>query len=209
MATTCIVRVNITNNDNEYPGNESDYVLMALATDKLIFSQGSSEVADGKDTPTDLELINASMQFSSNEQEIPHTFLLDASEVGAELKEIFMANSGSHRYVFNLYFDGETVTEPTLEAWDDNSHASADNHCLGNGNPNNSMLKAIATTLSAPDADWEGTPIAGLNVLGLNNSAAMPGGGGNLYFNMHWDISPAYSNPFVETPVITIRFAVI
>jgi len=209
MATTCIVRVNVTNNDNEYPGHESDYVLVDLAADKFIFSKGSSEVANGKDIPTDLELINASMQFSSNEQEIPHTFLLDASEVGAELKEILMANSGSHRYVFNLYFDGETITEPTLEAWDDNSHVSADTHSLGNSNPNNSMLKAVATTLSAPEVGWEGIPIGGLNVLGLNDGAPMPGGGGNLYFNMHWDISAAYSNPFAEIPVITIRFAVI
>lgn len=209
MATTCIIRVNVTSNDNEYPGHESDYVLMNLVADKIIFSKGSSEVADGKDTPTDLELIDASMQFASGEQEIPHTLLLDASEIGAELKEIFMANSGNYRYVFNAYFDGDTVTEPTLEAWNDGSHVLADLNCLGSGNPNNSMLKGISTTFSAPGANWVGSPVAGLNVVGLNNGAAVPGGGGNLYFNIHWDISPAYSNPFVETPVITIRFAVI
>ena len=208
MATTCIIRANVTNNDNEYPGNESDYVLMNLATDKLIFSKGSSEVADGKDTPTDLELTNASMQFASGEQEIPHTFLLDVSEVGAELKEIFMANSGNHRYVFNAYFDGATVTEPTLEAWNTDGHVLADLNCLGSGNPTNSMLKGISTTFGSPGANWVGSPVAGLNVVGLNNGAAVSGGGGNLYFNLHWDISEAYPTPFVETPVITIRFAV-
>jgi len=209
MATTCIIRVNVTNNDNEYPGNESDYVLVNLAADKLIFSKGSSEVADGEGTPTDLELTNASMQFSSSEQEIPHTFLLDVSEVGAELKEIFMANSGNYRYVFNAYFDGETATEPTLEAWNTNSHVLADLNCLGSGNPDNSMLNGIATTFSSPGSNWVGSPIAGLNVIGLNNGGAVPGGGGNLYFNLHWNISAAYPTPFVETPVITIRFAVI
>jgi len=209
MATTCIIRANITNNDNEYPGHEADYVQMDLVADKLIFSKGSSEVADGKETPTDLELTSASMQFASGEQEIPHTFLLDVSDVGAELKEIFMANSGNYRYVFNAYFDGATVTEPTLEAWNTSAHASADLNCLGKGNPNNSMLKGKSTTFGAPGANWVGSRVAGIKVVGLNNGAAVPGGGGNLYFNLHWDISAAFLTPFVETPVITIRFAVI
>lgn len=209
MATTCIIRANVTSNDNEYPGHEADYVQLDLAVDKLIFSKGSTEVADGENTPTDLELTKASMEFASGAQEIPHTFLLDISEVGAELKEIFMANSGNYRYVFNAYFDGDTVTEPTLEAWNSSSHATADFNCLGKGNPNNSMLRGISTTFSAPGANWVGSPVAGIKVIGLNNGAAMPGGGGNLYFNLYWKIPAAYGIPFVEMPVITIRFAVI
>jgi hypothetical protein len=120
-----------------------------------------------------------------------------------------MANSGNHRYVICLAFDGATATEPTLEAWDDDTHLTANLNCLGLGTPANSMLKAVLTTGGAPGASWVGTPIAGgaaPNVLMLNNLGGALPGATDVYVNIHWDVPASFLTPFVEQPVVSIRF---
>jgi hypothetical protein len=183
---------------------------MDLSNDKLIFSAGSAAVADGQDTPSEAELNAAATIIQATPVEIAHTFLLDVSDVGQELKEMFMANSGDHRYVICLAFDGATASEPTLEAWDDDTHLTANLNCLGLGTPANSMLKAVLTTAGSPGAGWVGTPIAGgaaPNLLLLNGGGGALGGATDVYVNIHWDVPGAFLSPFVEQPVISVRYS--
>ena len=116
------------------------------------------------------------------------------------------------QYVFNFSFDGDTATEPRLEAWDDSTHTSIDAHVLGNGTPANSMLKAKATAYALPGAGWAGTPIAGVaNYVLLNaGMGAIELGTGEtskeLYANIKIVIPASYPTPAVETFVLTCRF---
>jgi hypothetical protein len=207
--TNVIVHVNHTNTDATRIAQPANFIQMDLANDKLIFSAGSAAVADGQPTPSSAELNEAATIIQAVPVEIAHTFLLDVSDVGAELKEMFMANSGDHRYVICLAFDGATATEPTLEAWDDDTHVTANLNCLGLGTPADSMLKAVLTTPGSPGAGWVGTPIAGgvaPNVLMLNNSGGALPGATDVYVNIHWDVPGSFLTPFIEAPVISIRY---
>ena len=212
MVVSCEVFVNHTNDDNTRVVDPSDFIQMDLANDKLIFSAGSAAVADGQDTPSDAELNEAATIIQPTDVEVAHTFLLDVSDVGQELKELFMANSGDHRYVFCLAFDGATATEPTLEAWDDDTHLTANLNCLGLGTPANSMFKAVLTTAGSPGAGLAGTPIAGgsaPNVILLNGGGGALGGATDIYFNLHEDVPGAYGAPFSEQPCLSVRFTYI
>jgi len=212
MVVNVEVFVNHTSDDNSRVFDPSDFIQMDLANDKLIFSAGSAAVADGQDTPTNAELNEAATIIQPTPVEVAHTFLLDVSDVGQELKEMFMANSGDHQYVICLAFDGATASEPTLEAWDDDTHVTANLNCLGVGTPANSMLKAVLTTGGSPGAGWAGTPIAGgaaPNVLLLNGGGGALGGATDVYVNIHWDVPGAYITPFAEEPVLSVRYTYI
>lgn len=212
MVTNCVVYINHTNDDNTRIVDPTDFIQMDLANDKLIFSAGSAAVADGQDTPSDAELNEAATIIDTVDVEVAHSFLLDVSDVGQELKEIFMANSGDHRYVVCFAFDGATASEPTFEAWDDDTHTTANLNCLGLGTPANSMLKAVLTTSGSPGAGWVGTPIAGgasPNILLLNGGGGAFGVAADAYINIHWDVPASYGTPFSEEPVLSVRFTYI
>jgi len=212
MVVNVLTFVNHTVTDATRVAQPANFIQMDLANDKLIFSAGSVAVADGQDTPSNAELNEAATLIQATPVEIAHTFLLDVSDVGQELKEMFMANSGDNRYVICLAFDGATASEPTLEAWDDDTHATANLNCLGLGTPANSMLKAVLTTAGSPGAGWAGTEIAGgavPNVLLLNAGGGALGGATDVYVNIHWDIPGSYATTFVETPVISCRYTYI
>lgn len=209
MVVNVDIFVNHTTDDNTRVADASDFIQMDLANDKLIFSAGSAGVADGLDTPSNAELNEAATIIDTVEVEVAHTFLLDVSDVGSELKEMFMANSGDNQYVICFAFDGATASEPTMEAWDDDNHVTANLNCLGLGTPADSMLKAILTTGGSPGASWAGIPVAGgvgPNVLELNGGGGALGGATDVYVNIHWDVPAAYGSPFVETPVISVRY---
>ena len=212
MATNVDVYVNHTSDDNTRVTDPTDFIQMDLANDKLIFSAGSSAVADGQDTPTGAELNEAATIIQTTAVEVAHTFLLDVSDVGQELKEMFLANSGDNQYVICFAFDGPTATEPTFEAWDTDAHLTANLNCLGAGTPANSMLSAVLTTSGSPGASWTGTKIAGgssPNILQLNGGGGALGGATDVYINVHWDIPASYSTPFTEAPVLTVRYTYI
>jgi hypothetical protein len=209
MVVNCVVHINHTNDDNTRVVDPTDFIQMDLANDKLIFSAGSAAVADGQPTPSSAELNEAATIIQAVPVEIAHTFLLDVSDVGAELKEMFMANSGNHRYVICLAFDGATASEPTLEAWDDDTHVTANLNCLGLGTPADSMLKAVLTTAGSPGAGWAGTAIAGgaaPNILMLNNSGGALPGATDVYVNIHWKVPGSFLTPFIEQPIISVRY---
>jgi hypothetical protein len=204
MVTSLIVKVNTTAVDTVDSGN---FVTMALADDKLLWSDGSTAVADGQDTPNEAELNEAAPLVPSvDPYEIPKLFLLDFSAVGQELKQVDLAGSQNTRYVLRFEFDGATATEPTLEAWDDNGHDSNDDECLGAGTGADSYIRVVRTTAGSPGASWTGTPIAG-----ASNKSNMNGGAGALavattiYYNIKV-VVPVGATPAVETPVLTVRY---
>ncbi len=205
MATNLTVKVNTTSNDTTDSGN---FVTLDLTNDKFIWSDGSSAVADGQDTPTDAELNEASpLVPTSSDYEVPKMFLLDYSATGQELKEIFLAGSGNNRYVLRFEFDAPTATEPTLEAWDDNTHSTNNLNCLGAGNGANSYIRVVRTTDGAPGASWSGSPISGASYKSLMNGGAGALGSGShtIYYNIKVVI-PVGATPSAETPVLTVRY---
>jgi len=209
MVTSLVVHCNKSAVDATRVAQPANYVQMDLANDKLIFSAGSAAVADGQPTPSSAELNEAATIIQATPVEVAHTFLLDVSNIGAELREMLMANSGNHRYVICLAFGGATATEPTLEAWDDDTHVTANLNCLGLGTPADSMLKAVLTTGGAPGPGWGGTPIAGgaaPNLLLLNSGGGALLGATDVYVNIHWDVPGSFLVPFIEQPVISCRF---
>lgn len=209
MATNVDIHVNTTGVDATRVAQPGNYILMDLGNDKLIFSAGNAAVADGQDTPTNAELNEASTIIQPTDVEVDKLFLLDVSDVGVELKEIDLAGSTDTQFVINLAFDGATVSEPTLEAFDDNTHVTANLAVLGGGTPANSMLKAVLTTAGSPGASWTGTPIAGANlpnIIELNGGGGALGGATDIYINLQVVVPGAFGTPFTDTPVLTVRF---
>ena len=168
-------------------------------------------VVDGDPTGTrDTIIIPA-----SGEKEIDKTFI-DNNSI---MDQVTMAGTdqggqsgGNTRYVFCIYFDGDTASEPYLEFWDNVDHNSYGLPVLGAGTPSNSMVKGVATTDSAPgSADWvaagQGSALAGsgnANRLKLS-SAAIGSGGDYLYFNLCVRV-PSSASPFSNAPLATLRF---
>lgn len=205
IATNLVIKCNTTANDSVDAGN---FISLDLSNDKLIWSDGSSAVADGQDTPTDAELNEASPLVPSvSDYEVPYLFLLDFSATGQELKLMDLTGSGNYRYVLRFEFDGATATEPTLEAWDDSDHDSNDLNCLGAGTGANSYIKVVRTTDSAPGSAWTGIPIAGAsNKSNMNGGAGALGSGSHtIYYNVKVVI-PVGATPSADTPVLTCRY---
>lgn len=209
MATNLTVHLNTTAVDADRVAQPGNYVQMDLANDKLIWSAGSAAVIDGGDTPTNSELNDAATIILVTDTEIDKLFLLDFSDVGVELKEIDLAGSTDTQFVVNLSLDGATATEPTLEGYDDNTHTTANAAVLGLGTPADSMIKAVLTTGGSPGAAWTGTTIAGSlapNILELNGGGGAFGAAAEVYVNLQVLIPGGFPNPFVEAPVLTIRY---
>lgn len=209
MATNLDVHVNTTAVDQDRIAQPGNYVQFDVGNDKLIWSAGSTAVADGQDTPTTTELNEAATIIQATATEIDKLFLLDVSDVGVELKEVDLAGSTDTQYVLNFSFDNATASEPTLEAWDNDTHTTANFNVLGAGTPANSMIKAVLTTSGSPGASWTGTPIAGAslpNVLELNAGGGAFGSASEVYVNLQVVIPASFPTPFAENPVLSIRY---
>jgi hypothetical protein len=181
------------------------------SNDVFIFSQGSGAglgVSDGDAIPAE-SLLNryAVVLDAVNPVTVPKYFLADFS--ANLLKEIKLAGNQNKQYVFDANFDGATATEPQLEAWDTISMTSAIAIALGNGTPNSSWYKAIATTSSLPGVNWVGTPLGGsnsANILLLNEGTGALTAAKDLYFNFKIVIPGGYLTPGLHTPVLAIVF---
>ena len=153
---------------------------------------------------------------SSGSKEIDKTFVDD----GSIMNQIPLAGTnqggqsgGDNQYVFCIYFDGETASEPYLEMWDDANHNTYNLAVLGSGNADNSMVLGIVTTGGSPgSANWTSHPstkkMAGDNNdhrLDLNIGSAIGSAGGNVYFSVATQV-PSTASPFSNTPITTLRF---
>jgi hypothetical protein len=213
--TNLVMRVNYVDADLAYGDTGAGYIVMDLTNDYLIWTAGSDVVEDlMTHEPTASELNEASTIIDDIDTMIPLCLLMDYSHnVGGLYYTHEVKGMGENKqYVFNFSFDGDTATEPRLEAWDDSTHTSIDAHVLGNGTPANSMLKAKATAYALPGAGWAVTPIAGVaNYVLLNaGMGAIELGTGEtskeLYANIKIVIPASYPTPAVETFVLTCRF---
>lgn len=212
MATNLDLRVNNVDADVDYDTTPADYTLVDLVNDYLIWTAGSVAVASGQGEPSPSDLNEASTLIdASSDVTVAHCLLFDYS--ASLLKEVVGINLNK-RFVFNFSFDGDTATEPQIEAWDDSNHDSYDKHVLGAGSGGTSMVKAICTTDTLPGESWVGTAIRGddpSEVVKLNhgNGAITLLSGEtekNLYANLKIVIPTGYATPAVETWTLTCRY---
>jgi hypothetical protein len=207
MSTNAVLRINNTVNDSTYVAQPSYYIDVDVA-DTLIFSAGSAIVANGEPIPSSIELNDAATALNSLISiEVAKYFLADSS--ANLLKEMFNAGSVDKRYVFVCSFDGLTVTEPQLEAWDDIDVDTYSIACLGSGIPTNSWYRAICTTDASPGTSWVGTPLAGngiSNVVLLNSGNGALTAAKDLYFNFKVLIPVGITSPSSYAPVLAITY---
>lgn len=202
--------INNTETDAAYGASGVDWIKFESSTDGFIFSEGSTEVADGESIPTTEELNRAAVQLDDeNAVTVDKYFLMDVSE--DEIREIFNAGNQNKRYVFCAVFDSLTASEPQLEAWDDSDMNSYDDVSLGSGTPSASWYRGICTTDGVPGVSWTGTPLAGSgedNVLKLNNGNGALTEAKNLYFNFKVVIPGGYVTPGQHNPILAITYTV-
>lgn len=219
MATNLTVRVNYVDATLQYGEVGAGYIAMDLDNDYLIWTEGSDAVKDLMTAePTESQLNEASVIIDEDDDKlVPLCLLMDYSHnVGGSYYTHEVVGMGENkRYVFCFSFDGDTASEPQLEAWDDSNHNSTDKHVLGHGTPADSMIRAVATNLALPGEDWTGTILAGsesVRVLKLNNGNGalgdVPSGEtyNNLYANIKIIIPQAYATPAIESFVLTVRY---
>lgn len=205
--TNLILRVNTSIVDNTYAAAPGNFVAVATG-DNLIFSAGSATVIDGAPIPSQTDLNRAATILDPlSPTVVAHYFLADL-DVNL-LKEIHLAGNQDKRYVFCASFDGITVSEPQLEAWDDATLTTYLLGCLGAGTPDSSWYKGICTTSVTPGASWVGVPLAGSNssnIVLLNDGLGALTVATDLYFNFHVKIPAAYTTPGQYLPVLLITY---
>lgn len=203
--TSLTIAINNTNTDQAYP--TGTWVTVNPASDSLIFSQGSTAVADGQPLPSSFQLGSAGVVLNGTTQVVPQYLL--ASVSANLLKRIWLMGNGNYRYVMAFYFSGATTSEPVLEAWDNTSMNSYNDNCLGAGTPSNSWLHGITTTSGAPGPSWVGSPLAGSsngNFLWLNNQSGPLSAAGTLYCNLQMVIPSTQVNGGAETPILVVKY---
>jgi len=205
---------NNTVNDGANTGNasggageaSSNWVVIDLTNDTILFlddQQTDGDPDDGTKYPVIIP--------DAGDLEAPKTFIDDVS--ASIFDQVPLAGTtngeqsgGNTRYVFAIYFDGATAGIPTLEAWDDNAHATADDDFLGGGTPADSTLLAIATTNAAPgSATWAGTPLSGTDSRIELDTGALEAAK-NLYFNIKQVIPSTLTPQSTASIVLTLRF---
>ena len=209
MATLMNFLVNYVDATKDYDGYPSDYILVDLINDYLIWTAGDSVVKDLMTyEPISTELnVAATIIDDSLDTMVALCLLMDYShDVGGSYYTHKVMGMGEDKqYPFCFDFDGPTATIPRLEAWDDSGHTTADNNVLGLGTPTNSMVKAIKTTDGTPGPGWLGTAIAGIaNYVELNSVPLVSYQ--QLYANIKIVIPAAYTTPSAEFFVLTVRY---
>lgn len=203
------IHINVSNTDSELGTSGVDYVEFSSGNDQIIFTNGSTEVADGEDTPTQQELISAGIVLQDPPVEIivDDYLLLDAS--ANELKDIPLMGNVNKRYVLAFDFDDATASEPVLEVWDDSNLNTITGTMLGSGTPSLSFIRGITTTYSAPGTDWVGSRMAGSgsgNFLYLNGENGPLTGADTLYANIKVVIPNTQETGFSANPVFVCKF---
>jgi len=206
---------NDTVNDGANTGNatggagasSSNWVVIDLTLDALAFC--SEQQTDG-DAISGTRYPVVIPDAGSNEAE--KTFIKDNSTTFYEQVPLAGTTAGGQsggdtRYVFAIYFDGETAGAPYLEAWDDDTHATSDHDFLGGGTPADSSLKGITTTNAVPgSATWAGTALAGLTSR-LTLDTAPLASAKNMYFNIKQLVTQGTHSPGTTTDlVLTLRY---
>jgi hypothetical protein len=187
-------------------GSSSNWVVIDLTNDSILFLDDQQTDGDSR-TGTKYPVIIP----EAGSLEAPKTFVDDYS--ASIFDQVPLAGTtdgeqsgGNTRYVFAIYFDGATAGIPYLEAWNDDTHAAADDEFLGDGTPANSTLKAITTTNGLPgSATWSGTPLSGTDSR-ISLDTAPLSGAMNVYFNIKQVIPSTFTPQSDSDIVLTLRF---
>lgn len=208
MATTLDIYVNTGTQDTALGTSGVEFTEIDVDNDTLIFSAGSTAVADGQPIPSDTQLNSAGVILTGIEQTISKYFLAD-NNVNL-LKQIHNMGSGNYRYVMAFDFDDATASEPVLEMWDDSDLDSIDNASLGSGVASSSWFRGITTTDALPGASWTGSRLAGSsdgNFLWLNNENGALAVADTLYAQLKIVIPASQTSAGAETPVMAVKYA--
>lgn len=208
MSTALTIYANTGTSDVEVGASGAEWTEIDIINDRLIFSAGSDNVADGEPSPSDTQLNSAGIVLTGAEITVDKYFLDDVSE--NELKEIVNMGSDNKRYVLAFSFDGATASEPTLEVWDDSDMDSIDLVCLGEGTASSSWFRGITTTSGLPGAGWAGSRLAGSSdgyFLWLNDESGALSGADVLYCQLKIVIPATQTDAGANTPVIAIKYA--
>lgn len=213
MSTALKIYVNTGTVDDEYGVSGTTWTEMDLTNDKIIFTAGSSSVADGQPLPSSAQLNSAATLITNAEQVVAHTLLYDFS--ANLLKELHNAGNQNKRYVWAFSFDGATASEPVLEVWDDSSLTTIYNYSLGGDpvalttSPTTSWVRGITTTSSAPGADWVGSRLAGDSdghFLYLNDENGALTVADVLYCQMKIVVPASFETPRAEANVFAVKY---
>jgi len=199
--------VNTTNTDAGVGNSGTDWLEFSPGNDKLIFTGGSVQVADGQDTPTQQELISAGIVLTGSQIVVDDYLFLDADM--DELYSIPLMGNQDTQYVLGFEFDDATASEPVLEIWDDNTFATIDSAMLGSGVASNSFVRGITTTYASPGTNWTGSRLAGSgagNFLYLNDGNGALSAADILYANLKVIIPASQTTGFSATPVFCVKF---
>lgn len=203
------VYVNADSTDSPYGTSGVDFVEFAENSDKIIFTAGNTEVADGQDIPTQAELISAGVILTGSQIIMDTYFLQDTS--ANQLKDIPNMGNVNKSYVLAFVFDDVTASEPVLEVYDDSNLNTATGTMLGGGTPASSFIRGITTTTSAPGAGWitGATRMAGSsdgNFLYLNDQNGFLASATNLYCNLCVVIPASQTTGFSANPVFVVKW---
>lgn len=204
------IYVNTGTSDVALGASGAEFVEVDTTNDYLIFSDGNDTVKDGEPIPSSSQLNSAAPVLTGVEQTIDSYFLADNS--AGILKQIDNMGAGNYRYVMAFDFDAATVSEPTLEVWDDSDLDSIDSVSLGSGTASSSWFRGVTTTDSLPGAGWTGSRLAGSsdgNFLWLNNQNGALTGADTLYCQIRVTIPASQVDGGAEAPVIAIKYATI
>ena len=202
-----IIALNHDTDDQEYGTSGVDWVDVNTDNDSLIMTAGSNVVKDGETIPSSSDLNQAGVVLTGAQQIVDLYLLADID--ANELKEVFNMGNQNKRYVVAFDFDGETASEPVLEAWDDVDMDSVDSASLGAGTPNSSWLRGITTTDGLPGVDWVGSRLAGAgdgNFLWLNDENGPLTVADTLYCNLKLVIPSTQANGGADTPIIVCKY---
>lgn len=211
MATALDIYVNCDTIDSPLNTSGVDWQEMDVDNDSLIISGGSDSVKDGEAIPSETQLNNAGLLLITPrvEQTYDKYFLADSD--ANLLRQIHNMGAGNYRYVVACDFSGGgTVSEPTLELWDDSDLDSIDNVSLGAGTPSSSWFRGITTTGALPGASWTGSRLAGSSdghFLYLNDEDGALPGADTLYFQLKCVIPSTQLEAGANVPVMVVKFS--
>jgi len=209
MATNMIFLVNDTNSDHDYENYPADFGELDFVNDYLIWTAGDATVTDLMTSEPTQDELNAAASIIDDVEDVMIALCLwldySHNRGGSYYTHKVLGMGENKRYSFCFSFDGATATKPRLEAWDDDTHTTADSISLGSGVGADSFIKAVKTTDALPGAEWAGTPIAGAaNYVELDNAALV--GAKDLYCNCKVVLPGGFATPSADTPVLTCRY---
>ena len=201
------IKINCDTQDEPQETSGVTWITFDEDNDKVIFSAGSTTVADGEAIPSDSAYNQAGTIITTSDVNVAKYFLEDSS--AAIIREIHNAGNQNKRYVFCFSFSAATASEPLLEVWDDSTVDTTASYCLGESTPADSWFRGVLTTDALPGASWTGTTLAGDTAgyfLYLNDEGGALSVATDLYINLKIVVPANFGYSGAETPVLCVKY---